>query len=139
LDVSLLQKYWGEERLYHHTAPISMIYGLYEGLRIIVEEGLKARFARHQSTANKLYEGLAELGFTFWAKEGFRLPPLTSVFPPDESRVAELQKRLLIEHNIEVGAGLGPVAGKIWRIGLMGENSRPECVAILLDALRSLL
>lgn len=139
LDISLLQKYWGEERVYHHTAPISMIYALCEGLRIIMEEGLTARFERHQNTTNKLYEGLTRLGFKFWVEEGYRLPPLTTVFPPDESRVAELQKRLLNEHGIEVGGGLGPVAGKIWRIGLMGENSRPSSVAILLDALRGML
>ena len=139
LDISMLQKYWGEERVYHHTAPISMIYALYEGLRIIIEEGIEARFARHQDTANKLYEGLSRLGLKFWVDEKYRLPPLTTVFPPDETKVAEIQKRLLTEHGIEVGGGLGPVAGKIWRIGLMGENSRPASVAILLDALKSLL
>ncbi|MFH1033565.1 MAG: alanine--glyoxylate aminotransferase family protein [Pseudomonadota bacterium] len=136
LDVSLLQKYWGSERLYHHTAPISMIYALREGLRIIHEEGLEARFARHRQLSERLAQGLAGLGFGFLAQEGMRLPPLTSVFPPREDLVEPLRKKLLLEHNIEVGGGLGAYAGKIWRIGLMGETCQPHNVAALLDALK---
>lgn len=136
LDVSLLRQYWGTERLYHHTAPINMIYALYEGLRVIDEEGLEPRFRRHREVADSLRDQLAELGFGFFAREGYRLPPLTSVYPPAEERVEPLRKRLLERHGIEVGGGLGPVAGKVWRIGLMGENARPRSVAILLDALR---
>jgi alanine-glyoxylate transaminase/serine-glyoxylate transaminase/serine-pyruvate transaminase len=136
LDVGLLQKYWGNERLYHHTAPISMLYAMREGLRIIQEEGLDARFARHRQLSDRLAEGLGELGFGFLAREGCRLPPLTSVFPPREELVEPLRKRLLLEHGIEVGGGLGAYAGKIWRIGLMGETCQPHNVAILLDALR---
>lgn len=137
LDVSLLQKYWGSsDRVYHHTAPINMIYGLYEGLRLILGEGLEARFRRHLDAAQGLWEGLGDLGFRFFAREGYRLPSLTSVYPPAQDRVEPLRKKLLAEYGIEVGGGLGPVAGKIWRIGLMGENARRRSVAILLDALR---
>lgn len=136
LDVTLLQKYWGSERLYHHTAPINMIYGLYEGLRLIHEEGLQARFARHHDLSARLADGLAGLGFGFLAREGFRLPPLTSVFPPRPELVEPLRKKLLTAYGIEVGGGLGAYAGKIWRIGLMGETCRAGNVAILLDALR---
>lgn len=135
LDVTLLQKYWGSERVYHHTAPISMIYALREGLRIIHEEGLEARFARHRQLSDRLAQGLAGLGFGFFAQEGHRLPPLTSVYPPREDLVEPLRKKLLSEHGIEVGGGLGAYAGKIWRIGLMGETCQPQNVAILLDAL----
>jgi len=136
LDLSLLQKYWGSERVYHHTAPISMIYALREGLRLIHEEGLNARFARHQEVSQGLAQGLGEMGFGFFAQEGYRLPPLTSVYPPREDQVEPLRKRLLLEHGIEVGGGLGAYAGKIWRIGLMGETCRAQSVAILLDALK---
>ncbi|MBI4798557.1 MAG: alanine--glyoxylate aminotransferase family protein [Desulfarculus sp.] len=136
LDVTLLQKYWGTERLYHHTAPISMIYGLYEGLRIILEEGLQARFARHRDMSDRLAQGLAGRGFTFLAQEGYRLPPLTSVFPPRAELVEPLRKKLLTDYGIEVGGGLGAYAGKIWRIGLMGETCRAQNIAILLDALK---
>jgi len=140
LDVTLLQKYWGNsERVYHHTAPITMIYGIYEGLRIIAEEGLENRWARHQRVSDILCQGLTELGFTFFAQEGYRLPELIAVFPPVADQVEPLRKRLLNEYNIEVGAGLGPVAGKIWRIGLMGETCEPRSVSRLLDALRRLL
>lgn len=139
LDLSLLQKYWGSERLYHHTAPISMIYALHQGLTIIAEEGLEARFARHQELSQRLAQGLARLGFGFYAQEGFRLPPLTSAFPPQPEQVESLRRQLLAEYGIEVGGGLGPVAGKIWRIGLMGETCQPQNVAYLLDTLARLL
>jgi len=138
LDVSLLQKYWGEERLYHHTAPISMNYALREGLLIIQEEGLENRFARHQEAARRLGQGLAQMGFSFFAAQGHRLPPLTSVYPPAGWDVEGVRKELLARHDIEVGGGLGAVAGKIWRIGLMGENATQKSVAILLDALKEM-
>jgi alanine-glyoxylate transaminase/serine-glyoxylate transaminase/serine-pyruvate transaminase len=139
LDVSLLQKYWGEERVYHHTAPISMVYALYEGLRIVLEEGLEARFARHQQAGELLQQGLVDMGFSLFAAEGYRLPQLTTAFPPDGVDVEATRQRLLHEENIEVGGGLGPVAGKIWRIGLLGENARPQVVDQFLGALRRLL
>lgn len=136
LDLTMLMKYWGEERLYHHTAPVSMIYGLREGLRIVLEEGLPQRVARHAAAARELRQGLRELGFSFYAAEGHRLAPLTSTYPPEHVAVEEVRRRLLEEYDIEVGGGLGPVAGKIWRIGLMGINACVQKVAVLLRALR---
>jgi alanine-glyoxylate transaminase/serine-glyoxylate transaminase/serine-pyruvate transaminase len=139
LDVTMLQKYWatGEaQRLYHHTAPITMIYGLREGLRIIQEEGLEARWERHTAAAGHLQKGLEGLGFELWAQEGHRLPPLTSARPPKGWDVEGIRKQLLVDYDIEVGSGLGPVAGKIWRIGLMGENACVQKVAVLLRALQ---
>ena len=138
LDLSLLMKYWGEERLYHHTAPITMNYALREGLRLIHEEGLQNRLQRHLDSAALLYRRLDEMGFTYFAAEGYRLPSLTTTFPPDSLPVEPTRKRLLTECGIEVGGGLGEVAGKLWRIGLMGENSRPESVALLVDAIKRL-
>lgn len=139
LDLTMLMKYWGEERLYHHTAPITMNYALREGLRIISEEGLQNRCARHATAAGHLAEGLADLGFSFYAAEGHRLPSLTSVFPPQGLDVEGVRKKLLSDYDIEVGGGLGPVAGQIWRIGLMGENARLQKVAVLLRALQDLI
>ena len=136
LDVTMLQKYWGSERTYHHTAPISMIYALYEGLRIVQEEGLAERCARHARVSAQLGEGLREMGFTYFARQGFRLPQLNAVYPPNPETVEPLRKKLLTGYSIEVGSGLGAVAGKIWRIGLMGETCKLSGVAELLDALR---
>lgn len=139
LDVTMLQKYWatGEaQRLYHHTAPITMIYGLREGLRLIHEEGIESRWERHAAAAGHLQKGLKELGFELWAQEGYRLPPLTSAQPPQGWDVEGIRKELLAGYDIEVGSGLGPVAGKIWRIGLMGENACVQKVAVLLRALQ---
>jgi len=136
LDLTMLQKYWGSERLYHHTAPISMIYGLREGLRIVAEEGLDNRVARHAAAAGHLAQGLSDMGFSFWATEGYRLPPLTCVYPPQGWDVEGIRKQLLTDYDIELGGGLGPVAGKIWRIGLMGENACVQKVAVLLRALK---
>jgi alanine-glyoxylate transaminase/serine-glyoxylate transaminase/serine-pyruvate transaminase len=135
LDMSLLIKYWsGEKRAYHHTAPISMNYALYEALRVVKEEGLENRLARHKAAAEYLYGELDKRGFKLFAKEGFRSPTLTTVYPPDGMDVEGVRIKLLTEHNIEVGAGLGPAAGKIWRIGLMGVNADPKNVARLMAA-----
>ena len=140
LDVTLLANYYGSERIYHHTAPISAIFGLAEGLRIVAEEGMDKREARHREAASALVSGLSELGFEPLVDEAHRLPMLTSALlpkalsGPDE---AGLRSRLLNAHGIEVGAGLGALAGRIWRIGLMGENARTENVDQLLSALRS--
>jgi alanine-glyoxylate transaminase/serine-glyoxylate transaminase/serine-pyruvate transaminase len=135
LDITLLAKYWsGEKRMYHHTAPISMNYALYEALRVVKEEGLEARIARHQAAANYLYEQLEKRGFKFFAAEGYRAPTLTTVYPPEGMDVEGVRIKLLTEHNIEVGAGLGPAAGQIWRIGLMGVNADPKNVARLMAA-----
>lgn len=143
LDLSLLAGYYGgEKRVYHHTAPITAIYGLAAGLDVVFAEGLPARHARHAAAAARLVEGLEPLGFTPLVEAAHRLPMLTSVRLP--ARVVELGEgavrgRLLEEFGIEVGAGLGPLAGEIWRIGLMGENARPETIDRLLEALRKIL
>ncbi len=140
LDVSLLAGYYGgEKRVYHHTAPISSIYGLFEGLRLVHEEGLAKREARHRQAAQALVEGALDLGFEPLVEARHRLPMLTSLLLPERVVArgeAELRSRLLDKHNIEVGAGLGALAGRIWRVGLMGENARLENVDRLLGALR---
>jgi alanine-glyoxylate transaminase/serine-glyoxylate transaminase/serine-pyruvate transaminase len=143
LDVSLLAGYFGgETRVYHHTAPISAIYGLAAGIDLVLDEGLPARFERHARAAAQLVEGLEPLGFEPLVASRERLPMLTSVRLPERVRKlgdASVRRRLLEEHGIEVGAGLGPLAGEIWRIGLMGQNARPEPVERLLEALRKIL
>jgi len=139
LDVTLLQQYWGEERVYHHTAPISMNYALREALRLVAEEGLPARFARHRKNHEALAAGLAALGLTLAAEEGHRLPMLNAVTVPDGVDEARVRGRLLTEHGIEIGGGLGPMKGRVWRIGLMGESSRRAHVLTLLAALEDAL
>jgi alanine-glyoxylate transaminase/serine-glyoxylate transaminase/serine-pyruvate transaminase len=137
LDLGLIGRYFGSERVYHHTAPVNMIFALHEALRLIEEEGLEARFARHREAHDHLVEGLAELGFEMLVESAHRLPMLNAVVPPSDDEAA-LRRGLLREHSIEVGAGLGSLAGRIWRVGLMGENARVEVVDRLLDALRAL-
>jgi alanine-glyoxylate transaminase/serine-glyoxylate transaminase/serine-pyruvate transaminase len=139
LDASLLAGYFGRERVYHHTAPISAIYALAEGLRLVEEEGMEARAARHRAAAAALVAGLRPLGFEPLVADALRPPMLTAVRLPAAvlaAGEAALRRRLLERHGIEVGGGLGKLAGSIWRIGLMGENARPECVERLLAALR---
>ncbi len=139
LDVSLLAGYYGGERIYHHTAPISAIYAIAEGLRIIDEEGMEARAERHRSAAKTLVDSLAPLGFEPLVAEAHRLPSLTTLRLPEsiqQAGEADVRRRLLGEHGIEVGAGLGKLAGSVWRIGLMGENAREENVERLAAALR---
>lgn len=135
LDLTMIRKYWGSERVYHHTAPISMIYALREALRIIQEEGLEKRFTRHVANSKLLMEGLKRLRFEPFAQEGHRLPMLNTVKIPEGVDEAAVRSRLLKDFGIEIGGGLGPVKGKIWRIGLMGETSQPENVSRLLQAL----
>jgi alanine-glyoxylate transaminase / serine-glyoxylate transaminase / serine-pyruvate transaminase len=139
LDVSLIAQYWGAERVYHHTAPISMNYALYEALRIVVEEGLEARWRRHQLNAAALQAGLRAIGLEFAAQEGHRLPQLNAVKVPAGVDEAKIRTALLRTYNMEIGAGLGPFKGKVWRIGLMGESSRRENVVLVLNALEELL
>jgi alanine-glyoxylate transaminase / serine-glyoxylate transaminase / serine-pyruvate transaminase len=139
LDMSLLTKYWGEARVYHHTAPINMNYALRECLRLVAEEGLEQRWKRHQKNAEMLWAGLAELNLSCHVEEEFRLPTLTTVKIPDGVDGKEIAKKLLHEYNIEVAGGLGELGGKVWRIGLMGYNSRPENVLLLLNALEKVL
>jgi len=135
LDVTLLQQYWGEERVYHHTAPISMNYALREALRIVAEEGLEARFARHRRNHESLAAGLGALGLALAAEEGHRLPMLNAVTVPAGVDEARVRSRLLADDGIEIGGGLGPMKGRVWRIGLMGESSRRESVLSVLAAL----
>ncbi len=142
LDVSLLSNYYGGDRAYHHTAPISAIYGIAEGIALALEEGRESRAARHREAAAGLIAGLADLGFEPLVDTAHRLPMLTSVRLPDAVKAAgegTVRRRLLDEYGIEVGAGLGALAGEIWRVGLMGENARPASVERLLEALRETL
>jgi alanine-glyoxylate transaminase/serine-glyoxylate transaminase/serine-pyruvate transaminase len=139
LDVQLLAGYFGAERVYHHTAPVSAIFALHEALRLIEDEGMDVRAARHVHAANALIEGLEGLGFTPLVDAAHRLPMLTSVRLPESVRSvgeASLRAQLLDKYCIEVGGGLGALAGEIWRIGLMGENARLTNVEALLCALR---
>jgi alanine-glyoxylate transaminase/serine-glyoxylate transaminase/serine-pyruvate transaminase len=136
-DLTLLGRYFGSERVYHHTAPVSMIFALHEALRAVLEEGLEARFARHRDAHARLVAGLEAQGFRMLVAPGERLPMLNAVIPPFADEAAA-RRRLLEAHGIEVGGGLGKLAGRIWRIGLLGENARPAVVERLLDAVRTL-
>jgi len=140
LDLSMIADYWAEgKRAYHHTAPISMVYALRESLRIVLEEGLAARFARHRRHSAALMAGLGELGCTPNAAEGHRLPSLNCVKTPPGVEEAPIRKALLTSADIEIGGGLGPLVGKVWRIGLMGESARQENVLAVLAALEQAL
>ena len=136
LDAGMVADYWAEgKRVYHHTAPISMVYALRESLRLVLEEGLDARFARHRRHSAALMAGLAALGCEPQAQAGHRLPSLNCVKAPVGVDEAAVRKSLLADHSIEIGGGLGPLAGKVWRIGLMGESSRQENVLAVLAAI----
>jgi alanine-glyoxylate transaminase/serine-glyoxylate transaminase/serine-pyruvate transaminase len=137
--MTMVQRYWGEERFYHHTAPITMIYALREALRLVLEEGLEARFARHLRNHKALKAGLAALGITYATAEGHQLPQLNAVRIPAGADDLATRKRLLSECGIEIGGGLGDFRGKAWRIGLMGHASRPNNVLLLLAALEQCL
>lgn len=143
LDLSLLAGYYeGEKRVYHHTAPITATYGLAAGVDRALEEGLETRYERHTRAALRLIEGLDAMGFIPLVEAADRLPMLTSVRLPkavEKLGEAVVRRRLLDEFGIEVGAGLGPLAGEIWRIGLMGENARTEPIDRLLEALQQIL
>jgi alanine-glyoxylate transaminase/serine-glyoxylate transaminase/serine-pyruvate transaminase len=137
--MTMIEKYWGEERVYHHTAPISMNYALREALRLVQEEGLEARFRRHERNHLALAAGLTAMGLPLAAQEGHRLWTLNSVTIPAGVDDAAVRRRLLDEFNIEIGAGLGPLRGKIWRIGLMGDSSSRGNVLLVLSALEEIL
>ncbi len=139
LDLSLVMNYWAESRrTYHHTAPISMLYALHEALRLVLDEGLEPRFARHRLHSRALLMGLATLGIHPFPQAGHRLPTLNCVTVPDGLDESALRKELLNEFHIEIGGGLGPLHGKVWRIGLMGESATRANVEALLTALESL-
>lgn len=140
LDLNLLGRYWGDSPAYHHTAPTSTMYSLREALRMVQEEGIEARIARHEANAKRLWDGLEALGLSLWVKdEAHRIPGLTTCSVPEGADEAKLRADLRDEYNIEIAGGFGPLAGKIWRIGLMGESSRHEYVTLLLAALAELL
>jgi alanine-glyoxylate transaminase/serine-glyoxylate transaminase/serine-pyruvate transaminase len=139
LDVTMLASYWGEQRAYHHTAPINMSYGLYEALRLVLEEGLEAVFARHMLNHRALKAGLAAIGIPFSAAEGRQLPMLNAVRIPEGVDDVKVRSELLTRFGIEIGGGLGQFKGKVWRIGLMGYGSRRNNVLLLLAALEQLL
>lgn len=138
-DLAMIERYWSAERLYHHTAPITMNYALYEALRIIVEEGLEARFRRHRANGGALQAGVHGMNLELSAQAGHRLPQLTAVRVPAGIDDAKVRGELLRTFNIEIGAGLGPFKGKVWRIGLMGESSKRENVMLILNALETIL
>ncbi len=139
LDMTMVRNYWGSDRAYHHTAPINMNYGLHEALRIVVDEGLEARFARHMNNHVALKAGLAALGIEYSVPEGQQLPMLNSVLIPAGVDDAAIRSQLLHQFGIEIGAGLGPVKGKTWRIGLMGHASNQRNVLLFLAALERCL
>lgn len=134
LDMSMIKDYWSANRRYHHTAPINMIYSLHEGLRLILEEGLQARWDRHRRNAEALWAGLEALGWELFVDEEFRLPPLTTTVPPGGVDEKSFRASLLADHNIEIGGGLGPLAGKVVRVGLMGTTSTGENLLRFLEA-----
>jgi alanine-glyoxylate transaminase/serine-glyoxylate transaminase/serine-pyruvate transaminase len=139
LDVTLLSQYWGEQRVYHHTAPINMTYALYEALRMVLEEGLENRFERHRRNQAALSAGLAALGLEQAVAEANRLPMMATVKIPDSIDDAVVRRQLLERFNIEIAGGLGALKGKAWRIGVMGHGSRRENVLLLLSAFEQLL
>jgi len=139
LDMTMVSKYWGQERTYHHTAPINMNYAFREALRLVAEEGLEARWQRHQENAELLWDGLAELGIACHVPYEHRLPSLTTALIPKGVDGKAVAIRLREKYNIEIAAGLGELGGKVWRIGLMGYNSRRENVTLLLSALKDAL
>ncbi len=139
LDLTLLARYWGTDRTYHHTAPISMVYALHEALRLVCEEGLESRFARHRENAKILWAGLEALDLYPLVPEGYRLPTLTTPQLPTGLDDVATRRQLLGDFNIEIAGGFGPLAGKVWRIGLMGFSSRRENVTVLLSALEQIL
>jgi alanine-glyoxylate transaminase/serine-glyoxylate transaminase/serine-pyruvate transaminase len=139
LDLTAVQAYWGKERTYHHTAPIHLNYGLREALRVVAEEGLEARFARHAENARMLWDGLEELDIALLVDEAQRLNTLTTALVPPAADVNRVRTALMDDYNIEIAGGFGPLAGKIWRIGLMGHSAQRKHVALLLAALREVL
>jgi alanine-glyoxylate transaminase/serine-glyoxylate transaminase/serine-pyruvate transaminase len=139
LDLSMIEKYWGSERIYHHTAPISMNYALHEALRIVLEEGLDKAWQRHQQTHDLFIREMRKLEIEPAVAESIRAPMINAIKIPDGADDAKVRTRLYDEFNIEIGAGLGPLKGKIWRVGLMGHGSRAENVEILSKALKQLI
>lgn len=139
LDMSMVSNYWGSNRTYHHTAPINMNYAFREAMKLIAEEGLEARWGRHQQNAERFWAGLEAMGLSCHVDHEIRLPSLTTVRVPEGVDAKAVSRELLLEHNIEIAGGLGQLAGQVWRVGLMGYNSRPDTVDRLLMALGKVL
>jgi alanine-glyoxylate transaminase/serine-glyoxylate transaminase/serine-pyruvate transaminase len=139
LDLSMIEKYWGNERVYHHTAPISMNYALYEALRLVLEEGLEAGWRRHRQTHELFVREMRKLELEPAVAESIRAPMINAIRIPEGVDDAKVRQGLYDEFNIEIGAGLGPLKGKIWRVGLMGHGARAENVELLANALKKLI
>jgi len=139
LDLSLVEKYWGDDRTYHHTAPVSMNYALREALRMVEEEGLEQRWARHERNHKALVAGIESLGLEMLVRSENRLWSLNTIKVPEGISDAKVRSALLNEYGIEIGGGLGPLKNKIWRVGLMGQSSSQNKVILLLDALQRIL
>lgn len=141
MDLNLVMAYWGtgQKRAYHHTAPVNTLYALHESLVMLMEEGLEASWARHAANHQLLKTGIEALGMKFVVPEADRLPQLNSIWIPEGADDAVIRGRLLNEYNLEIGAGLGALAGKVWRIGLMGHSSKPEKILFCLAALNAVL
>jgi alanine-glyoxylate transaminase/serine-glyoxylate transaminase/serine-pyruvate transaminase len=139
LDLSMIEKYWGSERVYHHTAPISMNYALHEALRIVINEGLEAAWQRHRQVHETFVREMRKLEIEPAVAEAIRAPMINAIKIPDGADDAKIRQRLYDDFNIEIGAGLGPLKGKIWRVGLMGHGARVENIEILSKALKQLI
>lgn len=139
LDLNLNANYWYDPKVYHHTSPVTMVLALGEGLRVVLEEGLENRFARHERNAEALRAGLEALGLGVVTPDGYRLAQITPVWIPEGVDDAQVRSKLLADYQIEIGKGLGTFDGKIWRFGLMGESSRPDYVLLALSAMESVL
>jgi alanine-glyoxylate transaminase/serine-glyoxylate transaminase/serine-pyruvate transaminase len=139
LDLSMIEKYWGSERVYHHTAPISMNYALHEAMRIVLEEGLENAWLRHKQVHETFIREMRKLELEPAVAEAIRAPMINAIKIPDGVDDAKVRQRLYDDFNIEIGAGLGPLKGKIWRVGLMGHGARVENIDILSNALKRLI
>lgn len=139
LDLNLIGQYFGGDRVYHHTAPVNMIFALHEALRSVLEEGLDNRYARHRRQAEALWSGLERLGLELPVKPSVRLPPLSLVRIPRGADDRAVRRQLLEAHGLEIGGGLGDFKGKAWRIGLMGASATPRHVELCLEALEEAL
>jgi alanine-glyoxylate transaminase/serine-glyoxylate transaminase/serine-pyruvate transaminase len=139
LDLTMIEKYWNKERVYHHTPSTTLHYGFREGLRLVLEEGLEDRWFRHQAIAEYLWEKMENLGLSLFVRREHRLPSLTTIRVPNGVDDVAVRTRLREAYNIDIAGGFGPLKGKIWRVGLMGFSSRRENVTLLSEALREIL
>jgi alanine-glyoxylate transaminase / serine-glyoxylate transaminase / serine-pyruvate transaminase len=139
LDLGLIANYWGPKRVYHHTTPSNMVYGLYQALQLVLDETPGKVFERHIESHKALVKGIEELGLKMLVEEPYRLPMLNAVYTPEGMDELSIRRRLRKEFKIEIGGGLGVLAGKVWRIGLMGHTARKENVSRLVAALKEVL